>query len=156
MNVHCISCRGKALLEVSLSLRPEGRQVNALCKTYSGAETNILAKSLYQQLSPGTLDLAHSTMRLSAYGGIDIPNLGSCQIYVKGPKNPSPKPIQVEGVDVDGPAIIGSMSAQNLNLPKAQGANHRQPVYRRSDQPQPCTRSSSNPEHKVHPCSAYS
>ena len=57
-------------------------------------------------------------MRLSAYGGIEIPNLGSCQIYVKGPNNPSPEPIQTEVVDVDGPAIIGNMSAQNLNLLK--------------------------------------
>lgn len=31
MNVHSISCREKALLEVSLWLGPEGRQVNALC-----------------------------------------------------------------------------------------------------------------------------
>ena len=48
MNVHSISCREKALLEVSLSLGSEGRQVNTLCKIDSGAETNILPKSLYQ------------------------------------------------------------------------------------------------------------
>ena len=118
MNVHSISCREKALLEVSLSLGPEGRQVNALCKIDSGAETNILPKSLYQQLNPERMGLAQSTMRLSAYGGVEIPNLGSCQIYVKGPNNPSPKPIQAEVVDVDGPAIIGNMSAQNLKLLK--------------------------------------
>ena len=58
MNVHSISCKEKALLEVSLSLGPEGRQVNTLCKIDSGAETNILPKSLYQQLNPGRLDLA--------------------------------------------------------------------------------------------------
>ena len=118
MNVHSISCREKALLEVSLSLGPEGRQVNTLCKIDSGAETNILPKSLYQQLNSGRMGLAQPTMRLSAYGGVEIPNLGSCQIYVKGPNNPSPKPIQAEVVDVDGPAIIGNMSAQNLNLLK--------------------------------------
>ena len=118
MNVHSISCREKALLKVSLSLGPEGRQVNTLCKIDSGAETNILPKSLYQQLNNGRMGLAQPTMRLSAYGGVEIPNLGSCQIYVKGPNNPSPKPIQAEVVDVDGPAIIGNMSAQNLNLLK--------------------------------------
>ena len=37
--------REKALLEVSLSLGPEGEKVNALCKIDSGAETNILPKS---------------------------------------------------------------------------------------------------------------
>ena len=118
MNVHSISCKEKALLEVSLSLGPEGRQVNTLCKIDSGAETNILSKSLYQQLNTGGMGLAQPTMRLSAYGGVEIPNLGSCQIYVKGPNNPSPKPIQAEVVDVDGSAIIGNMSAQNLNLLK--------------------------------------
>jgi len=55
-------------------------------------------------------------MRLSVYGGIEIPNLGSCQIYVKGPNNPSPKPIQAKVVNVDGLAIVCNMSAQNLNL----------------------------------------
>ena len=53
MNVHSISCREKALTEVSLSLGPEERQVNALCKIDSGTETNIVSKSLYQQLNPG-------------------------------------------------------------------------------------------------------
>ena len=106
----------KALLEVSLSLGPEGRQINTLCKIDSGAETNILPNSLYQQLNPGRMGLAQPTTRLSAYGGVEIRNLGSCQIYKKGPNNPSPRPIQAEVVDVDGPAIIGNMSAQNLNL----------------------------------------
>ena len=57
-------------------------------------------------------------MRLSVYGGIEIPNLGYGQIYVKGPNNPSLKPFQAQVVDVDGPAIIGKMPAQNLNLLK--------------------------------------
>jgi len=63
-----------------LSLGLEGKQVNALYKIDSGAETNILPKSLYQQLSPGKQDLAQDTMRLSAYVGIEILNLGYCQI----------------------------------------------------------------------------
>lgn len=57
-------------------------------------------------------------MRLSAYGGIEILNLGSCPIYAKGRHNPSPEPIQAEVVDIDGPAIICNTSAQNLNLLK--------------------------------------
>ena len=54
-------------------------------------------------------------MKLIVYGGSNIPNLGSCQVYIKGPNNPNPKVIQAEVVDVDGPAIIGNMSAQNLD-----------------------------------------
>ena len=87
MNVHSISSKEKALLQVSLALGPE---VNALCKIDSGAETNSLPKYLYQQLSPGRMNLAQPTMQLSAYGGTKIPSLGSCQIYVKDPNNPIP------------------------------------------------------------------
>ena len=57
-------------------------------------------------------------MKLTAYGGTEIRNLGSCQVYFKGPNNPIPKVVQAEVVDVDGPAIIGNMSAQSLNLLK--------------------------------------
>jgi len=118
MSVNVVSCREKALLEVSLALKPEGKQMNALCKIDSGAETNIIPKSLYKQLSPETLSLQQPTVKLTAYGGAEIPNLGSCQIYVKGPNNSNPRVIQAEVVDVDGPAIIGNMSAQDLNLLK--------------------------------------
>ena len=118
MRVNVVSCREKALLEVSLALKPEGKQLNALCKIDSGAETNIIPKSLYKQLSPETLSLQQPTVKLTAYGGAEIPNLGSCQIYVKGPNNSNPRVIQAEVVDVDGPAIIGNMSAQDLNLLK--------------------------------------
>ena len=87
MNVHSISCREKlGSTGAVLSLGPEGKQVNTLCKIDSGAETNISPKSLYQHLNPGRMGLAQPTMRLSAYGGIEIPNLGPCQIYVTGPR----------------------------------------------------------------------
>ena len=44
--------------------------------------------------------------------------MGSHEIYVKVPNNPAPKQIQAEVVVFEGPAIIGNMSAQNLNLLK--------------------------------------
>ena len=83
MKVNSISCREKALLEVSLSLGSEGKQVNALYKIDSGAETNILPKSLYQQLSPGILELQQPKMRLSAYGGTEFQNLQSATKLVE-------------------------------------------------------------------------
>ena len=78
LSVNVVSYREKALLEVSLALKPEGKQMNALCKVDSGAETNIIPKSLYKQLSPETLSLQQPTVELTAYGGAEIPNLGSC------------------------------------------------------------------------------
>ena len=102
-----------------LSPRAEpGRQTRALCKIDSGAETNIIPKSLYNQLSPRITNLQKPTMKLTAYGGTKIPNLGSCQVYIKGPNNPKPKEVKAEVVDVDGPARIGNVSAQSLNLLK--------------------------------------
>ena len=57
-------------------------------------------------------------MKLTACGGSYIPNLGSCQVYIKGPNNPNPKVIQANVADVEGPAIIGNMTAQSLDLLK--------------------------------------
>ena len=55
-------------------------------------------------------------MKLTAYDGTETPNLGSCQVYVKVPTTQVGR--QAEIVDVNGPAVIGNMSAQNLNLLK--------------------------------------
>ena len=115
--VHAISCREKALLEVSLGLSPERQQTRVLCKIDSGGET-IVPSSLYNHLRPRVMNLQKPTMKLTAYGGTEIPNLGSCQVYVKGPNNLKPKEIQAEVVDIDGPPIIGNISAQSLNLLK--------------------------------------
>ena len=94
-------------------LEKEGKQTPALCKIDSGAETNIIPKSLFNQLSPRTANLQKPTTKLTAYGGTEIPNLGSCQVYVKGLINSIPKVVQAEVVDVYGPAIIGNMSAHH-------------------------------------------
>ena len=64
------------------------------------------------------MNLQKPTMKLAAYSGTEIPNLGSCQVYVKGLNNPKPKVIQAEVVDVGGPPIIGNISAQSANLLK--------------------------------------
>ena len=57
-------------------------------------------------------------MKLSAYGGTEIPNLGSCKMYVHGPHNPKPKQITFEVKDVPGPVMIRNTTAQELNLLK--------------------------------------
>ena len=94
--VHAISCKEKSLLEVCLALDLEGKQTSALCKIDSGAETNIIPKSLYNQLSPRVMNLHKPTMELTVYGGSEIPNVGSCQVYIKGPNNWQKK--EYEGV----------------------------------------------------------
>ena len=63
----------------------------------------------------GKHELRQPTMKLTAYGGTDIPNLGSCHVYVN---NPSSKVIQAQVVDVHGPEIIGNTSVQALDLLK--------------------------------------
>ena len=115
-SVHAISCKEKALLEFSLPQSPKGKQTHVLCNIDSGAETNIIPTFLYNQLGPRVMNLQKPTMNLTAYGGTAIPNLGSCQVYTKGPNNPKPQVIQAEVVDVDGPPIIGNIPAQGLNL----------------------------------------
>lgn len=117
-NVNAISSKEKALLDVKLSSSLTGVQKSISCKIDSGAETNIVPKSTYSQLYPKGNKLEKPTVKLTAYGGTEIPNLGSCKIYVQGPHNPTPKQIPVEIVDVDGPAIIGNKTAQELDLLK--------------------------------------
>ena len=96
-SVHVVSCKQKALLKLHLVLSPKGKQTHAFCQIDSGAETNIIPNSLYNQLKP--------TMKLTAYGGNKIPNLESRQVYVKGPDNPYPKSVLAEIVDVNDPAV---------------------------------------------------
>ena len=96
-SVHVVSCKQKALLKMHLVLSPKGKQTHAFCQIDSGAETNIIPNSLYNKLKP--------TMKLTAYGANGIPNLGSCQVYVKGPDSPYPKSVQAEIVDVYDPAV---------------------------------------------------
>ena len=115
-SVHAISCKEKALLEVSLPLSPKGKQTHVLWNIDSGSETNIIPTSLYNQLGPRVMNLQKPTMNLTAYGGTAIPNLGSCQVYIEVPNNPKPQVIHAQVVDVDGPPIIGNISAQGLNL----------------------------------------
>ena len=57
-------------------------------------------------------------MKLTAYGGTEIPNLGSCQVFVRRSNNPYPKSVQAKVVDVDRPAVIDKMLAQSFNLLK--------------------------------------
>ncbi|CAB3987537.1 Hypothetical predicted protein, partial [Paramuricea clavata] len=84
----------------------------------SGAETNILPMSIYQQLKHESHKLGKPTMKLTAYGGAELPNLGSCFVFVKVPDIQKLWKIQVQVVDVNGPMIIGNKSAQNLGLLK--------------------------------------
>lgn len=77
-SVHAISCKEKALLEVSLALSPEGKQTRVLRKIDSGVETSIIPTSLYNQPGPRVMNLQKPTMKLTAHAGTEFPNLGSC------------------------------------------------------------------------------
>lgn len=116
--MHSVSCKEKALLEVSISLSNEGMQSHVVCKIDSGAETNILPMSIYQQLKHESHKLGKPKMKLTAYGGAELPNLGSCFVFVKVPDIQKLWKIQVQVVDVNGSMIIGNTSALNLGLLK--------------------------------------
>ena len=73
---------------------------------------------LYNLICSETTVLEKPTVKLSAYGGTEIPNLGSCKMYVQGPHNYEPKQIAFEVVDVPGQMIIGNTTAWELNLLK--------------------------------------
>ncbi|CAH3022030.1 unnamed protein product [Porites evermanni] len=58
-------------------LSPQRRMPHAIIIDF-GAETNIVPSSLYNQLGPRVMNLQKPTMKPTAYGGTEIPNLGSC------------------------------------------------------------------------------
>ncbi|KXJ08987.1 hypothetical protein AC249_AIPGENE17533 [Exaiptasia diaphana] len=116
-NINMIASKEKALLEVKISASEKGVQNQVVCKIDSGAETNILPRSLYDKLQPHP-SLRKSTVKLSAYGGTNIPTVGSCDVYVQAPASPKPHRIKVQVTDADGPAIIGNITAQKLGLLK--------------------------------------
>ena len=65
--VHVVSCKQKALLKLHLVLSPKEKQTHAFCQIDSGAETNIIPNSLYNQLSPRIYNLQiKPTMKLTA------------------------------------------------------------------------------------------
>ena len=64
-------------------------------------------------------------MKLTAYGGTEIPNLGSCQVFVRRSNNPYPKSVQAKVVDVDRPTVIDKMIAQKLNRTDAVESNSK-------------------------------
>ena len=93
LNLNTVTCKEKALLSVKIAPSSRGCQKTVTCKIDSGAETNIVPRSLYNQICPETTVLEKPTVKLSAYGGTEVPNLGSCKMYVQGPHNCEPKQI---------------------------------------------------------------
>ena len=77
-----------------------------------------MTQTLYQ--SPGsTKYLFLETTKLEKpYGGTEIPNLGSCKMYIQDSHNPKPKEITFEVLGVLGPVIIGNTTARELILLK--------------------------------------
>ena len=78
LNVNTVTCKEKALLSVKIAPSSRGCPKTVTCKIDSGAETNTVPRSLYNQICPQTTVLEKPTVKLSAYGGTEIPNLGSC------------------------------------------------------------------------------
>ncbi|XP_022784012.1 techylectin-5B-like [Stylophora pistillata] len=103
---YCRKVGHLAKSESPLGSLPITEPTSVLCKIDSGAETKIIPTSLYNRLAPRVMNLQKPTTKLTAYGGTEIPSLGICRVYVKGPNSPEPKVIQAEVVDVDGPPII--------------------------------------------------
>ena len=90
LNLNTVTCKKKALLSVKISRSSRGCQKTVTCKIDSRAETNIVPRSLYKQICLETTVLEKPKVKLSAYEGTEIPNLGSCKMYVQGPHNCEP------------------------------------------------------------------
>jgi hypothetical protein len=84
-------------------------------KLDTGAQANILSKSLYRQLNPGK-DLTHSKVRLTTYSGGKIKVLGKFTECVEY-KNRL-HPVEFLVVDIEAQPILGLQACEEMNLIK--------------------------------------
>ena len=63
---------------------------SASFKVDTGAQINVLPVKMFQELFPATHKLTEPTVKLTAYGGADIPNLGNCILFMRKNKQNIP------------------------------------------------------------------
>ena len=91
------------------------RYTNVMFKVDTGAQTNVLPHSTFCELFPDR-KLEPPTVKLTAYGGSDIPNLGTCTMFLK--KDNKKRKATFNVTDTHGPAMLGLQSCLDLGLVK--------------------------------------
>lgn len=109
----------KVLTEMQLTASPHHRDTTPIvCKIDTGAEMNVISKRDYEKVvaDPKQRQLGPPQCKITTYGGHNIKNLGSCQLYVhhKG----DVRAVTFEVTEVPGPAMLGCKTCSELELVK--------------------------------------
>ena len=107
----------KVLIEAHLTAKPYHKNTTSVvCKIDTGAEVNVISKHVYESIvpSPKQRMLGTPKVKITAYGGHEIENIGTCQLYMhhKG----KVKPIVFNVTEVEGPAMLGCETSRDLGL----------------------------------------
>ena len=83
-NIQSHQDRTKALSEMQLTAKPSHRHTAPIiCKIDTGAEMNLISKQVFQKVVKdlGQRQLGPPQCKITTYGGDNVENPGSCQLY---------------------------------------------------------------------------
>ena len=117
VNIQSHQDRTKALIEMQLTAKPTHRHTTPIvCKLYTGAEMNVISKQDYEKVAtdPRQRQLGPPQCKITAYGGHNIKNLGSCQLYIH--HRGDIRTVTFEVTKVPSPAMLGCKTCSDLEL----------------------------------------
>lgn len=109
--------RKKVLIETHLTAEPYHKYTTpVVCKIDTGAELNVLSNHDYEKVvpNPKRRKLESPNIKITAYGGHEIRNIGTCQLHIH--HKVEAQPIVFNVTDVEGPAILGCKTSCDLGL----------------------------------------
>ena len=107
----------KALIEMQLTAKPTHRHTTPIvCKLDTGAEMNVISKQDYEKVvtDPRQRQLGPPQCKITTYGGHNIRNLGSCQLYIH--HRGDIRAVTFEVTEVPSPAMLGCKTCSELEL----------------------------------------
>ncbi len=107
----------KVLIEAHLTAKPYHKNtIPVVCKIDTGAEVNVISKYDYERIVPNLKQrkLDSPKAKITAYGGHEIKNIGTCQLYMH--HDGEIKPVVFNVTDVKGPAMLGCKTSRDLGL----------------------------------------
>ena len=116
-NVQSHQDHTKALIEMQLTAKPTHRHTTPIvCKLDTGAEMNVISKQDCEKVAtdPRQRQLGPPQCKITTYGGHNIRNLGSCQLYVH--HRGDIRAVTFEATEVPSAAMLGCKTCSDLEL----------------------------------------
>ena len=105
----------KVLIQTHLTAKPYHKHTTpVVCKGDTGAEVNVMSERDYESTIPNPKQrkLKSPSVKITAYCGYEIKNIGTCQLYMH--HRGDVKPVIFNVTDVEGPAMLGCETSRDL------------------------------------------